>query len=189
MARRRPWQRLYRCWRAVPFQLSRTRAFLPPCVVYGVAAWDLGRRVGRACAQLPFRCCRVLFNDGGVDTTHPDLDKLDSEGSCSVTDGDSSNDYHGTICASIAVGNAGNGACSQGIAPGASLASCNMLTKTRPSPSGFLTLGVDNGANDISSNRFCRHLRADAQVHHVRHISRTHGAAGASQRASIRAAG
>ena len=95
---------------------------------------------------------QVLFNDGGVDTTHPDLNKLDLAGSCSVTDGDSGNDYHGTVCAAIAVGNAGNGACSQGIAPGASLASCNMLTKTRPYPSGFLTLGVDNAANDISSN-------------------------------------
>ena len=57
---------------------------------------------------------QILVNDNGVDNTHPDLAKLDVANSCDVY-APSGWDAHGTVCASLAAGDA-NSHCGVGAA-------------------------------------------------------------------------
>ena len=72
----------------------------------------------------------VRVNDDGVDATHPEFaGKFDIEHSCAnYLPGNSTLDDHGTSCASIIAGNADNGECSTGIAPGVTLSACALLS-------------------------------------------------------------
>ena len=94
---------------------------------------------------------QIFMNDNGVDNTHPDLAKLDVANSCDVY-APSGWDAHGTVCASLAAGDA-NSHCGVGAAPGAGIASCTIMGANLASESydgSFISKNHD--VNDISSN-------------------------------------
>ncbi|CAB9505443.1 Furin-like protease 1, isoform 1 [Seminavis robusta] len=67
----------------------------------------------------------VKVIDDGFDAFHPEFrGRLDVDASCDEFLPLSDQDDHGTACASIIGGSAGNGACATGIAPGVTFAAC-----------------------------------------------------------------
>jgi subtilisin family serine protease len=98
----------------------------------------------------------IRINDEGLDSSVVDLaGKFDLEGSCESYLPSSSEDMHGTACASIAAAAANNGECTVGIAPGATISSCKVYGRgiedglQHPD---FLLYTLDR--QDVSSNSF-----------------------------------
>jgi hypothetical protein len=98
----------------------------------------------------------IRINDDGVDPNHPEFaGKLDVSNSCALYAPGSNGEgpeTHGTATASIAAANA-NDECAVGIAPGATLSSCRVITdpgiESLPFVDGFL---VSLQVVDVSSN-------------------------------------
>lgn len=80
---------------------------------------------------------RVRINDDGVGKDHIEFSgRYDSEGSCDL-DGPTGSVYdgiHGTTVASIVAAAAGNNECSVGVAPNATISSCNVFEYIANSP-------------------------------------------------------
>jgi hypothetical protein len=103
------------------------------------------------------RGVHIRINDVGVDATAVDLSaNFDVDASCDSYLPASPADSHGTACASIAAAAADNGACSVGIAPGATLSSCRLpaLSAARESPDDLNPLLHALDRQDVSSNSF-----------------------------------
>ena len=92
---------------------------------------------------------QIVFNDDGLDTEHAEFAaKFDAAGSCNdPTPVNVTTETHGTICAGLAVA-AANSDCSVGVAPGATVAACDIYNKG--DVEGMLAYRLD--LNDISSN-------------------------------------
>ena len=72
---------------------------------------------------------QIQVNDDGVDGSHPDLDKVSLADSCEIAAPRDSASEHGTHCAALAAGTS-NSACAVGVAPGATLAACNIFNSS-----------------------------------------------------------
>jgi len=102
---------------------------------------------------------QIQFNDDGVDDTHPDFKgRISTADSCDVyASASSGEDQHGTHCAGFAAASA-NQNCTVGVAPGVTLASCNIFANYSYSADFYeqmttdlyLAISIEN--NDISSN-------------------------------------
>lgn len=96
----------------------------------------------------------IRINDSGVDNEHPDFaSKFDINSSCDRYKPQSS--AHGTIVAAIAAASADNDSCSVGIAPGATLSSCEIFSGWDWHPVGI----YDETKNvDVSNNSWGRDI-------------------------------
>ena len=98
---------------------------------------------------------RIRINDDGMNTGHSEFEgRFDQEGSCEVA-GPSGNFFgnegmHGTNVAGIAAGGSDDGGCSAGIAPRATLSSCNIFYYLEDED--FSTLSEKLDSFDISQN-------------------------------------
>ena len=141
------------CAAASPSALFADSAYEAQSWVYNLInvlpAWEAGW-TGRG--------VQIVFNDDGLDISHPDLAaKFTEVGSCVGRNVSKPRGWfvsHGTACAAIALG-ANNTECSVGIAPGAALAGCPIWSLDQTWRQGswsikFITHGLD--VNDISSN-------------------------------------
>lgn len=95
---------------------------------------------------------RIRINDNGIESDHVEFDgRFDLAASCehyeTPNDG-RSDDFHGTSVAAIAAGGGDNDVCSVGVAPGATLSSCNIIDY----PDQSLAEKVDSF--DISQNSY-----------------------------------
>jgi subtilisin family serine protease len=114
----------------------------------------------------------IRINDVGVDGNHPELSaRFDKEGSCEQYLPYYSGAAHGTTCAAIAAGEADNDECSAGIAPGATVSSCAILTwPYNPTPEasdGYSHLAHGIEYVDISSNSWNRDACGNAGRHRI----------------------
>jgi hypothetical protein len=96
---------------------------------------------------------RVRINDDGVDKDNEEFkDRYDSDASCDIDgplDETIYNGIHGTSVASIVAAAGNNGMCSVGIAPNATISSCNLFSYIHNAPE-FLIEKLDSF--DISQN-------------------------------------
>ena len=97
---------------------------------------------------------RIRINDDGMNTGHSEFEgRFDQEGSCEVAGpvfGVGNEGMHGTKVAGIAAGGSDDGGCSAGIAPRATLSSCNIFYY--PRVEDYSTLSEKLDSFDISQN-------------------------------------
>jgi len=93
----------------------------------------------------------LRVNDDGVDALHPDLShNFDLSQSCDKYLPTSSEDFHGTVCASLAAAGTG-GECGVGVAPNATLSGCSIFSDENFANPTYLWEGQDT---DVSSNSY-----------------------------------
>ncbi|KAH8061086.1 serine-type endopeptidase [Aureococcus anophagefferens] len=91
---------------------------------------------------------RIQVNDDGVDDGHPDLAKVSASESCVISAPADADSEHGTHCAALAAASS-NAHCGVGVAPDATLASCNVFNGSAEVADDSYLYAFDN---DVSSN-------------------------------------
>ena len=98
---------------------------------------------------------RVRINANRVDTTHDEFaGRYDNSASCTTPEPEENTNSHGTAVASILAAASNNDACSVGIAPSATLSSCNVFSEDSQNDLPGVLAGDKVSKYDISQNSF-----------------------------------